>query len=814
LVPDGLTRDEIIAPEDSLEANRLHRLFSLSEVNALPTGTELQFEPDGLTIVYGKNGSGKSSYVRALKRLCRSVDRDQTILPNVLKQATKGARPRAHIEWVSAKDGTITGQEFGLAELDLRTPIDSMSVFDSRCAHIYVDDENQIAFVPNVVQILVRLAEEQMALRREVEELLTTSRARRPDFSTIAVGSTARKAVDALTRASNVEDIKALATLSDAEVEKRKQLELALATAASGASQRQQAELRAQARGASELLDRLESAKMLLAPERVTALRDAAGEAKRMRELARIAAEEAFAGEDLPGVGGDPWKELWEAARRFYGAPERSVGYAAASDFPNTEEGADCPLCFQELDETARARFRRFEKFIKSDAEARGLESERKLAQEQDRLSAQPLDACKTPFLESLAETNRDIHSKLEEWLAQAEQYREALRAASSGDAPWPSGPLPDLPVIYLRAFAESRNQEADVVALAVKADQREKFEAKLAELKAREALSECVDDAGRWITELGEIAALDSSKSELSTQSISLKQKALTEQVVTAALKNQLREELDTLGFTHIIFELKPRGVHGTTMVQLRLRDAPERQLAEILSEGEKRALALAFFLAEIATAEHAGGIILDDPVSSLDQERRQVIAKRIVAETSARQVILFTHDIAFLFHVQVESEAHGGTPKVQQVWRVADSVGLTAADAPFEATRVKERSRWLANKLQEMPKEREFKNPDEHRMHVASWYDHLRRSWERAVEEVVFNEAVQRFVPQIQTQRLKKISVTQSMLDEVEAGMTVCSRWVHDQPVEEGGALPDRSQMRHDLDAFTEFCKKHRPS
>ncbi|NAV69341.1 ATP-binding protein, partial [Salmonella sp. zj-f50] len=43
-------------------------------INALASQQELFFQPAGLTVIYGDNGSGKSGYVRILKHACRSRD--------------------------------------------------------------------------------------------------------------------------------------------------------------------------------------------------------------------------------------------------------------------------------------------------------------------------------------------------------------------------------------------------------------------------------------------------------------------------------------------------------------------------------------------------------------------------------------------------------------------------------------------------------------------------------------------------------------------------------------------------------------------
>ena len=78
-------------------------------------------------------------------------------------------------------------------------------------------------------------------------------------------------------------------------------------------------------------------------------------------------------------------------------------------------------------------------------------------------------------------------------------------------------------------------------------------------------------------------------------------------------------------------------------------MQAAAGAKLEDILSEGEQRAIAIGSFLAR-ALAGHSGEIVFDDPVSSLDHQRKGTIAKRLAEEAKSRQVIVFTHDIVFL--------------------------------------------------------------------------------------------------------------------------------------------------------------------
>ena len=46
--------------------------------------------------------------------------------------------------------------------------------------------------------------------------------------------------------------------------------------------------------------------------------------------------------------------------------------------------------------------------------------------------------------------------------------------------------------------------------------------------------------------------------------------------------------------------------------------------------------------------------GIIFDDPVNSLDNDRKKQIAERLAFQTTLKQVIIFTHDLVFFYHIK----------------------------------------------------------------------------------------------------------------------------------------------------------------
>ena len=70
------------------------------------------------------------------------------------------------------------------------------------------------------------------------------------------------------------------------------------------------------------------------------------------------------------------------------------------------------------------------------------------------------------------------------------------------------------------------------------------------------------------------------------------------------------------------------------------------------LCSEGETRILALAYFLSEVDKAEGERIIIIDDPISSLDLNRKSVVAMKLVGlmEKQNTQMIVLSHDISFI--------------------------------------------------------------------------------------------------------------------------------------------------------------------
>lgn len=128
-------------------------------------------------------------------------------------------------------------------------------------------------------------------------------------------------------------------------------------------------------------------------------------------------------------------------------------------------------------------------------------------------------------------------------------------------------------------------------------------------------------------------------------------------EGLLTENLKKAFREELDSLGYCNLHVDIiKANTVRGRSSTELIIRN--QRNINEVLSEGEQKAVALAIFIAEIKLYPSKSSLIFDDPVNSLDHKIAAEFASRLM--NLSQQVIIFTHNRLFLDAFECNSEHH----------------------------------------------------------------------------------------------------------------------------------------------------------
>lgn len=802
-LPDAQNRQPLPLSQEHLPAQTnpaspvvLLMLRDLKDVNRIAPGEKLAFAPKGVTVVYGGNGSGKSGYARVLKRACRARDFSETVHPNAYDPGAATRVPEAVFDLDlggTPRSATWTRDSAPPDELS------SIAVFDGRCARAYLDDEQDVAYLPYGLDIVENLGQRVLPelSQRLIAEIGAVNTDTTP-FADLIEDTSVGKLLRSLSATTDPLAVTSLATLSVEETTRLAELDRTLAEQDPLAKAKL---LRQSAQRIEGLVSRISTAVAWIADAAVEKLRAIDGEAE-VATAAATAAAARFRSEDnlLPGTGEAAWKVLFDAARRF------ATEHAYPNEmFPKTDEDARCLLCQQPLTKDAVERMRRFEEFVQQDtAKTATLKADQRSTLTHKIEAANLTFGLDDALATELETLNNDVLTLTRDFEGNVDVRRRWMLdsvKAHKWDAP---------PAIDGDARPELKTLAVGLVAQAVDlekaADQAKKkaLEVERAELRARANLFPRKQPLLDLISRMQLKAALTKCKDDLKTTAISNKAKEFASRAVTTALKNALDAQFKSLGVGHIKTKLTGRVEQGKMKHKLVLELPVTRRLDEILSEGEQRAIAIGSFLAELSLAGHHGGIVFDDPVSSLDHHRRRDVACRLVAEGKNRQVIILTHDTVFLAELLCEVETQRVAHLVHHVEWTGSFAGHVNDGLPWEHQSYKDR----LDKLEKAQKNLERRWPPypnaQEAAEIRQQYDRLRATIERVIQDVVFNGVIKRYEDYIRVGNLKEVvGLTDAECIEIDRLHKACCHVVtaHDPSSAKNAPVPTPTQLGQDI-------------
>lgn len=573
----------------------LAQLGPVQNIDRLAGGQKLRMAPDGITLIYGENGSGKSGYTRIAKRLCRSLSVDQ-LRGNVFATAAAGPM-RVEVRYRVADDEVVTIDWDPTATSP--SALRQISVFDSHNARLYVDGDNRIAYLPRELAILEHHGElcQRMASTFSADEKALSTRLRVALPAGYAPGTSVTVALDKLDPKSHAlpteEEFRRLAELSENEHAELTALETELAS--------DPVALAATRRRAITLLKRVDEVFTNLSSELSAAVGGQLVEARRELHNAssaeRITATACFAEEPVANVGGEAWRILFEAARTFAGSETEDP----PARLPDAA-GDLCLLCLEPLSPTGSARLARFNDFVSGEASRRADRA-------RDGLKAiiARIEKVTLPQIEIVEEslvgyreldtTRKAIVANIIATLADFSSRRTALLDETS-----PFSDVPDVAALRTTVAGELEKPESEAAALQQSASHTYALDTKrsrLAELKDRVKLGNDLETVLQRCRDVSEKRTLTECLTQVATRSISSQITALRKLLVTEELERRILEEIGAFNLTHLPFKVSDSSSGGQSLFSVGLQGAGKIKNNQILSEGEQRALALACFLA-----------------------------------------------------------------------------------------------------------------------------------------------------------------------------------------------------------------------
>jgi len=768
------------------------RLCSISEVvgiNKLAPRKSLDFGKSNVAVVYGRNGSGKSGYVRLLKHVCGARDcvRGQ-LYKNVF--SAKDTVQKAKISFLMSS----TPAEYRWTGSGVCADLCSVYIFDSTFGRVFMGNEDEVSYEPPVLSFFSRLIDVCEKVSAKVDAEAGALKSKMPSIPNALLGTAGAAWVEKINAKTATDDVESHCSFSPENATELQELQKRITVTSPADKAKQFKTKKIHADGLvkdvqaylSQLSD--ENCKRIIAVKKKSILKKSTAEA---------AAKNVFSGAKLEGVGSDVWKELWSAARKY----SEEVAYSG-QEFPHVQDDSVCVLCHQPLSEEAKQRFTSFESYIKGETQKQATEAAREAKQAIDALPDIPSSEALKTKIDAAGIENPDILKALNDTVTSLQDRKTKVPSLDSEDALGAASQSLEW-IEEIRKISKDYEESAKKYEEDAEKDNRVELQVKLKNLQAKKWLAEQKVAIQEEVNRLQSLERFQEAKKKTNSRALSTKKGELAETLITDAFVQRFNDELKALGASRLKVKLiKSKVSKGKVLHTLQL-DGATHNLNEVLSEGENRIVSIAAFLADVTGRTYPAPFVFDDPISSLDQDYEEAVVQRLCAIASERQVIIFTHRLSLLAMVQDYAKKVSIKPEIicirEEPWGAGEP-----GNTPLQAQKPLQALNSLINR--ELPRAKNLFNEsgfDAYKTEAKSLCSEFRILLERMVEYELMSDVVQRYRRAINTMgkigNLAKIS--EADCEYFDDLMTKYSRYEHSQPIEAPVRLPEPDEFETDF-------------
>lgn len=333
------------------------------------------------------------------------------------------------------------------------------------------------------------------------------------------------------------------------------------------------------------------------------------------------------------------------------------LGYAAERCDMQHPEGKTCPLCRQALEVDAQELFKNYHEYVSGEV-AEQIRKLREIGRQAAGYSValSEFDSAVLADIGVLERTKLDRLTELWGLMVPFSQIGVAPTAEAISDLDSMKAECAEVGSLFaakfetLNTLASGRDEtEKALKRLRDEAGPLEILEICSANLEKVKTLQKRANADHVWSEKIGEFPSL--------LRRVTTKSKAAHEDLIVSDFEKRLDGEYRTLtnkGMADFGVALRRQGRESTVTLKPNISGT---DLAAVLSEGEQRVHSLALFFAELETCKQSV-IVFDDPVSSFDYNYIASYCRRLrdyLRSHADRQVVVLTHNWEFFVQIQV---------------------------------------------------------------------------------------------------------------------------------------------------------------
>lgn len=343
LVADLNFPNDIKKQADSSSSIALLSISNIQGVSALKPTKPLNFV-EGLNVVYGGNGCGKSSYVRVLKK-AENPKKEVKIHPNVFE--TSPVPAKATLEF--SEDGVKKNINWSLSS----SKVCPIRIYDSEVAHRFVTDSTEIIYEPKLLNVFSLMANIYDSITSEIQDEISIKKSQ---IKTVPYELQKSDLFNTYENIKNQVDIKEFTKTICFSKEDEDKLALIDKSISDQNPAATREKLKAQTDIIKNIKEQLEIAFVGLDDSRISDIKNARSKQIETRKAYENFIKEIRSISAIEEFGSEKWKDLWKTSKVYRESLENSH-----NDL--------CILCQQKLSPEAKERLKKFQEVYSSELE-------------------------------------------------------------------------------------------------------------------------------------------------------------------------------------------------------------------------------------------------------------------------------------------------------------------------------------------------------------------------------------------------------------------------------------------------------------